>query len=284
VLARAERGVPEAARATERLLAELGDALARAEAERGAVAEAQAELSARLAAAAERERAATAAQREREQRRLADLGALEAQARVLLREVRREAEKAAAERDTAALRSLGERVRGLEQAGDAWRETARAADGAAPAEVAAGMELRHAGLDVVGRVVEGPDGDGNVVLARGAWRITCKVADLRPVAGGTEAGAPPRRGPAVGARPEPAAGSEVDVRGLAADEALSELDRALDRAVLAGLAELRVIHGVGRGVLREAVVRHLAAHPQVAGQRMGGLGEGGRGVTVAQLA
>jgi DNA mismatch repair protein MutS2 len=76
----------------------------------------------------------------------------------------------------------------------------------------------------------------------------------------------------------------VDVRGLAADEAVVELDRALDRAVLAGLSELRVIHGVGRGVLRDAVVRHLTGHPQVAGQRLGGVGEGGRGVTVAQLA
>jgi DNA mismatch repair protein MutS2 len=146
------------------------------------------------------------------------------------------------------------------------------------------MELRHAGLDVVGRVVEGPDGEGNVVLARGAWRITCKVADLRAAAGAGGAAAPARPAGAGGARPEPAAGTEVDVRGLPADEALGDLDRALDRAVLAGLAELRIIHGVGRGVLREAVVRHLAGHPQVAGQRMGGLGEGGRGVTVAQLA
>ena len=101
VLARAERGVPEQARAAERLLAELSDALARAEEERPALAEARGRADARPAHAAERESAGEAARREREQRRLAELAALEAQARVLLREVRREAEKAAAERDAA---------------------------------------------------------------------------------------------------------------------------------------------------------------------------------------
>jgi DNA mismatch repair protein MutS2 len=70
---------------------------------------------------------------------------------------------------------------------------------------------------------------------------------------------------------------------LEADEALAELDRGLDRAVLAGLAELRVIHGVGRGVLRAAVERHLRGHAQVASQRAGQVGEGGRGVTIARL-
>lgn len=287
VLERAERAVPDEARAVERLLAELGDALARAEEERAALEATHAELSERLARATEREGAAEAQRRESEKRRLTELGVLEAQARALLREVRREAQKAAAERDAGALRALATQVRALEKAGDAWREAAAVEDaGPGLAEVAVGMEVRHVGLDVVGRVVEGPDAQGNVVLARGTWRITCRVADLRgPARDGPAAQPPSRPARAAGARPEAAgAGPEVDVRGLAADEAVVELDRALDRAVLAGLSELRVIHGVGRGVLRDAVVRHLTGHPQVAGQRLGGVGEGGRGVTVAQLA
>ena len=77
---------------------------------------------------------------------------------------------------------------------------------------------------------------------------------------------------------------EVDLRGMEADEALRSLDQAIDRAVLGGLSELRVIHGVGKGVLRAAVERHLRAHAQVAGMRLGLVGEGGRGVTVAKLA
>jgi DNA mismatch repair protein MutS2 len=67
------------------------------------------------------------------------------------------------------------------------------------------------------------------------------------------------------------------------DEALREVDQALDRAVLASFAEVRIIHGIGRGVLKAAVERHLRTHPQVESQRLGEGREGGRGVTVARL-
>ena len=50
-----------------------------------------------------------------------------------------------------------------------------------------------------------------------------------------------------------------------------------------GLNEVRIVHGIGRGVLRQAVERHLRDHPQVASQRLGQVGEGGRGVTIARL-
>jgi DNA mismatch repair protein MutS2 len=67
------------------------------------------------------------------------------------------------------------------------------------------------------------------------------------------------------------------------DEALQRLDRQLDHALMHGLSELRIIHGVGRGVLRAAVERHLTGHPQVASARLGAVGEGGRGVTLVRL-
>ena len=83
--------------------------------------------------------------------------------------------------------------------------------------------------------------------------------------------------------PDEAAPLEVDLRGMEVDEALKSLDEGLDRGVVSGLSELRVIHGIGRGVLRAAVERHLKNHPQVASSRLGQVGEGGRGVTVAKL-
>jgi DNA mismatch repair protein MutS2 len=76
---------------------------------------------------------------------------------------------------------------------------------------------------------------------------------------------------------------EVDLRGMESGEALAALDAGLDRAVLAGLSELRIVHGIGRGVLRASVERHLRDHPQVASQRLGLVNEGGRGVTVARI-
>ena len=83
--------------------------------------------------------------------------------------------------------------------------------------------------------------------------------------------------------PETESGVAIDVRGLDQEEALRGLDEGLDRAVLAGLDEVRVIHGVGKGILREAVARALRLHPHVAESRLGGHGEGGRGVTVVRL-
>lgn len=49
--------------------------------------------------------------------------------------------------------------------------------------------------------------------------------------------------------------SEVDVRGMSAEEALFEVDNFLSRAIMAGLPSVTVIHGKGTGVLRTAVQR-----------------------------
>ena len=76
---------------------------------------------------------------------------------------------------------------------------------------------------------------------------------------------------------------EVDLRGMEVDEALRAVEHGLDRAVLGGVSELRIIHGIGRGVLKAAVEKHLRGHVQVQSQRMGEGFEGGRGVTVARL-
>jgi len=76
---------------------------------------------------------------------------------------------------------------------------------------------------------------------------------------------------------------EVDLRGLSAADAVDALDRYLDQAVLAGLGEVRVIHGKGTGVLRRAVAEFLTSDGRVAGFRLGAAGEGGDGVTVVRL-
>ena len=101
----------------------------------------------------------------------------------------------------------------------------------------------------------------------------------------TEGAPPPPRvnGGASWNAPEEAPSLEVDLRGKEMDDALRALDQEMDRALMHGLTELRIIHGVGRGVLRAAVERHLTGHPQVASQRLGAAGEGGRGVTIVRL-
>jgi DNA mismatch repair protein MutS2 len=77
---------------------------------------------------------------------------------------------------------------------------------------------------------------------------------------------------------------EVRLRHLTVDEALLKLDQYLDDAFMAGLYQVRVVHGKGTGILRQAVREQLAKHSLVKSYRPGGYGEGGAGVTVVQLA
>ncbi len=77
---------------------------------------------------------------------------------------------------------------------------------------------------------------------------------------------------------------EVHLRRLTVEEALLKLDKYLDDALMAGLWQVRVVHGKGTGTLRQVVHRVLAKHPLVKSYRLGGYGEGGAGVTIVELA
>ena len=58
---------------------------------------------------------------------------------------------------------------------------------------------------------------------------------------------------------------EINLIGRTVDEATEELEKYLDRAFLAGLPRVRVIHGHGAGILRRGVREFLKSHPHVAG-------------------
>ena len=75
----------------------------------------------------------------------------------------------------------------------------------------------------------------------------------------------------------------MHLRGLRADEVEGVLVPALDAAIQAGLPSLRIIHGKGTGALREVVRELLERDPRIDSFRMGGPGEGGAGVTIAEL-
>jgi DNA mismatch repair protein MutS2 len=76
---------------------------------------------------------------------------------------------------------------------------------------------------------------------------------------------------------------EINLIGRTVDEACEELEKYLDRAFLAGLERVRVIHGHGAGVLRRGVREFLKAHPHVAGIQEAAQNEGGMGATVVEL-
>ncbi len=78
-------------------------------------------------------------------------------------------------------------------------------------------------------------------------------------------------------------GVQVSLRGMRADDALDTLEKYLDRAYLAGLPYVRVVHGKGTGTLRKLTRDLLRAHPLVASIREAAQHEGGDGVTVVKL-
>ena len=93
-----------------------------------------------------------------------------------------------------------------------------------------------------------------------------------------------RRGVSVSmAEPDEGVGWEINVIGRTADEAQGEVEKFLDRAFLAGLPQVRIIHGTGMGVLRRTLREYLRKHPQVAGVTEPGQNEGGAGATVVEF-
>lgn len=76
---------------------------------------------------------------------------------------------------------------------------------------------------------------------------------------------------------------ELKLIGLRVEEALDLLEPFLNHASLSGLREVRIIHGIGTGRLRNAVREYLACHPLVGGYRPGSPHEGRDGATVVTL-
>ncbi len=76
---------------------------------------------------------------------------------------------------------------------------------------------------------------------------------------------------------------EIDVRGMTVDEAIGELSKWLDDAMLAGADHVRIIHGKGTGALRQGVHDYLRKHRYVSDFSLADMREGGSGATEVRL-
>ena len=77
--------------------------------------------------------------------------------------------------------------------------------------------------------------------------------------------------------------SEINVIGRTVDDATSEVEKFVDRAFLAGLPRVRIVHGSGMGILRKALRQYLQKHPHVESVTEPPSNEGGGGATVVEL-
>ncbi|MED4729146.1 endonuclease MutS2 [Aneurinibacillus migulanus] len=76
---------------------------------------------------------------------------------------------------------------------------------------------------------------------------------------------------------------ELDVRGNTVEDAIIQIDKYLDEALLDGLNQVSVIHGKGTGALGLGIQKYLRGHRLVKSFRWGGQGEGGLGATIVEL-
>ena len=77
--------------------------------------------------------------------------------------------------------------------------------------------------------------------------------------------------------------TEINVIGRTVDEATSEVEKFVDRAFLAGMPRVRIVHGSGMGILRKALRQYLQKHPHVESVTEPPSNEGGGGATLVEL-
>lgn len=154
------------------------------------------------------------------------------------------------------------------------------------AELRPGDRVRTA-FGTVGQV-EAISGE-EVTVTSGALRLkvpATTLAKLPPTKSQPAPSAPPARQTLVAMHDVTLEGqvpSEINLIGLTTDEATDALDRYLDRAALAGLTQVRVIHGIGTGALRKAVEAFLLTHPHVESFARADRRQGGDGATLVSL-
>jgi DNA mismatch repair protein MutS2 len=167
-------------------------------------------------------------------------------------------------------------------------EMARQANAAAAAaEIAGGSEeisegdrVRIHSLDQVGMVESIREGIYIIII--GFLRYRAERSDIKKVENSYA--------PAVAFVPAPSVAdttddvvSELKVIGMTADEALDRVDKFLDQAFFAGIESVRIIHGHGKGILRNAIAKFLTDHPQVERFNLAPPDKGGGGTTLVEL-
>jgi DNA mismatch repair protein MutS2 len=298
VLARARQLLPKGERDLDRLLIELGELREEMRAERAALSSTQGQL---LARETELKAARDRLEAERKDRKQAELAAR----RDLLRQLEnqideyrlrlRHEKKASA----ATLEEARGMARGISDALDA--ETPVEPDeafaaGEAPGALRPGDSVYVPTLRATGSVLSAPDADGRVRVRIGGASAVLPATRLRRVTGaetGPGGASEPRRGSSVsrtlaggptGGLDDAEVKREIDVRGFEADDAIRAVERFLEDAAMGGLESARIIHGKGKGILREQMKRWLQKNVLVKEFRLGEIGEGGTGVTIVTLA
>ncbi len=150
-----------------------------------------------------------------------------------------------------------------------------------------GDDIFFVKLQSAGQVLSINAAKGEVEIVCGSIKTRCKISDLQKINSPKKSAKLPRKdevrvrnaNSSTPTQPQ----LEINLLGMTVSEALYEVDNFIDRAVMSNLEEIKLIHGVGTGKLREAIARHLKGHKNVKSFRLGKYGEGETGVTIITL-
>ena len=171
---------------------------------------------------------------------------------------------------------FGEKRAGLEQRLRSLRPQAEHREEPL-AGVRAGDRVRVLGRAAVVQAVNSERGEAWVEA--GGLNVKVRLTELFPPEPQAEKAATV----SVTLTPAASLGGELHLLGRTVDEALGEVEKELDRAVMSGRKTLHIVHGFGTGRLRQGIRRYLEGHPQVKNFERAPQGAGGDGVTVVTL-
>ena len=179
----------------------------------------------------------------------------------------------------------------VDAAQEALADKPEEAAGEVPTSVKVGDMVHIASMDVDATVASLPDAKGFLQLKVGMMKMRAQLSDLRTLSSTQklikkEQKKLERKRVMREQRVDITARAvrqELDVRGMALDEAIPEVQKFLDDAMLSSLGEVSIIHGNGTGILRAGIQDCLRRHPCVSSFRLGRYGEGETGVTIVSL-
>lgn len=153
-------------------------------------------------------------------------------------------------------------------------------------EFTPGTSVKVLSLNLTGTVTSLPDSRGNVTVQMGIMRSQAAISDLEIIeeTPSYSPKKPQRTGSGqIKMSKSLSVSPEINLIGRTVDEAISELDKYLDDALLSHLGSVRIVHGKGTGALRKGIHEYLRRQKHVKSYRLAEFGEGDAGVTIVEF-
>jgi DNA mismatch repair protein MutS2 len=150
-----------------------------------------------------------------------------------------------------------------------------------PAALKAGSKVHVISLNQNGTILE--LNAENALVQIGIIKANLPLTDLELVSEELVQVKPRRKSGATGLETTQNISAEINVIGLTVDEALYQVEKYLDQAVLAGLKRFRIVHGKGTGALRQAIQGYMRDNPVVKSTYIAEQNEGGLGASIVEL-